>query len=93
SLFILGYINEFIHRLRGRVSGIGAIVFVTGFVVQEIMLMLQGLEAMNVEPIRSANIILYYCAIMMAAGLIWITIGIIRTQEYETTHQEAVKKY
>ncbi|MEO9004100.1 MAG: hypothetical protein ABI288_05155, partial [Ginsengibacter sp.] len=32
SLFILGYINEFIHRLRGRVSGIGAIVFVTGFV-------------------------------------------------------------
>lgn len=83
SFFILGYINEFIHRFRGRVSGIGAIIFVTGFMVQEIVLMLQGLEAMDVEPIRSANIILFYCAILMAAGLIWITIGVIRTQEHE----------
>lgn len=83
SLFILGYINEFIHRLRGNVSGIGAIIFVTGFFVQEIVLMLQGLEAMNVKPIKSANIILFYCAILMAAGLIWITSGIIRTQEHE----------
>jgi hypothetical protein len=83
SLFILGYINEFIHRFRGRVSGIGAVIFVTGFVVQEIILMLQGLEAMNVEPIKYANIILFYCAILMAAGLIWITIGVIRTQDRE----------
>ncbi|MEP6626728.1 MAG: hypothetical protein ABJA32_02045 [Ginsengibacter sp.] len=83
SLFILGYINEFIHRFRGRVSGIGAVIFVTGFVVQEIILMLQGLEAMNVEPIKYANIILFYCAILMAAGLIWITIGVIRTQGRE----------
>jgi hypothetical protein len=83
SLFILGYVNEFIHRFRGRVSGIGAVIFVTGFVVQEIILMLQGLEAMNVEPIKYANIILFYCAILMAAGLIWITIGVIRTQDRE----------
>lgn len=83
SLFILGYINEFIHRFRGRVSGIGAVIFVTGFIVQEIILMLQGLEAMNVEPIKYANITLFYCAILMAAGLIWITIGVIRTQDQE----------
>ncbi|MEO6135281.1 MAG: hypothetical protein ABIP35_09020, partial [Ginsengibacter sp.] len=85
SLFILGYVNEFIHRFKGRVSGIGAVVFVAGFILQEIMLMLQGLEAMSVEPIRSANIILFYCAVLMAAGLIWITIGIIRTPEKETS--------
>lgn len=83
SFFILGYINEFIHRFRGNVSGIGAVIFVIGFIVQEIVLMLQGLEAMDVEPIKSANIILFYCAILMAAGLIWITTGIIRTQEFE----------
>jgi hypothetical protein len=93
SLFILGYINEFIHRFRGRVSGIGALVFVTGFIVQEIILMLQGLEAMNVEPIRSANIILFYCAILMAAGLVWITVGIMRTQEYEMDTADADKRY
>jgi hypothetical protein len=93
SLFILGYINEFIHRFRGRVSGIGALVFVTGFIVQEIILMLQGLEAMNVEPIRSANIILFYCAILMAAGLVWITVGIMRTQEYEMETADPDKRY
>lgn len=83
SMFILGYINEFIHRFRGHVSGVGAIIFVTGFIVQEIILMLQGLEAINIEPIKSANIILFYCAILMATGLLWITIGVIRTQEHE----------
>ncbi|MEO9144591.1 MAG: hypothetical protein ABI237_03460 [Ginsengibacter sp.] len=92
SLFILGYINEFIHRFRGRVSGIGAVIFVTGFIIQEIILMLQGLEAMNVEPIKSANIILFYCAILMAAGLIWITIGVIRTQENEVIEAAEMDK-
>jgi hypothetical protein len=89
SLFILGYINEFIHRFRGNVSGIGAIIFVTGFAVQEIILMLQGLEAMNIEPIKSANIILFYCAILMAIGLIWITIGVLRTPDDEVAVQVA----
>jgi hypothetical protein len=83
SLFILGYINEFIHRFRGKVSGIGFLVFVTGFIVQEVILMLQGLEAMNVEPIKSANIILFFCAVAMVTGLVWITTGIIRTPEEE----------
>lgn len=83
SLFIFGYINEFIHRFRGRVSGIGAIVFVLGFIAQEIILMFQGLEAMNVEPVQSANILLFYCAILQLVGLVWITMGIIRTQEHE----------
>lgn len=92
SLFIFGYVNEFIHRFKGRVSGIGALVFVIGFIVQEIILMLQGLEAMNVEPVRSANIILFYCAILQAAGLIWITYGIIRTREREYYIDPAMKK-
>jgi hypothetical protein len=83
SLFILGYINEFIHRFRGHVSGTGFIIFVTGFIVQEVILMLQGLEAMNVEPIKSANIILFFCALAMVTGLLWITTGIIRTPEEE----------
>lgn len=87
SLFIFGYINEFIHRFRGRVSGIGAIIFVFGFIAQEIILMLQGLEAMNVEPIRSANILLFYCAVLMVIGLVWITVGIFRSQEFEVENR------
>ncbi len=91
SLFILGYINEFIHRFRGRVSGVGAIIFVTGFIVQEIILMLQGLEAINVEPIKFANMVLFYCAILMASGLIWITIGVFRTLDYEVINEQTAK--
>lgn len=83
SLFIFGYINEFIHRFKGRVSGIGAFLFVLGFVGQELVLMFQGLEAMSVNPVKSANILLFYCAILMVVGLIWITIGIIRTKDRE----------
>jgi len=92
SLFIFGYVNEFIHRFNGRVSGIGALIFVIGFIVQEIILMFQGLEAMNVQPVKSANIILFYCAILMAAGLIWITLGVIRTKETENLIDPALRK-
>lgn len=91
SLFILGYINEFIHRFHGRVSGMGAIIFVTGFILQEAILMLQGLEAINIEPIKFANIILFCCAILMAVGLVWITVGVMRTQEHEITPTHSSK--
>lgn len=91
SLFILGYINEFIHRFRGKVSGLGALIFVIGFMVQELMLMFQGLEAINVQPVKAANLILFYCAILQAAGLIWITIGIIRAEDIEFRKSEAVR--
>lgn len=83
SLFILGYINEFIFRFRGKVSGIGALIFVIGFIIQELILMFQGLEAINVEPVKGANLILFYCAILMAGGLIWITSGVIRAEDDE----------
>ncbi|MBN9351410.1 MAG: hypothetical protein J0H55_12080 [Chitinophagaceae bacterium] len=83
SFFVLGYINEFIHRFRGRVSGIGAVIFVVGFIIQELILMLQGLEALNVQPVKAANLILFFCAILMAAGLIWIVTGIIRANDTE----------
>lgn len=83
SLFIFGYINEFIHRFKGRVRTPGAIIFVIGFVAQELILMFQGLEAMNVEPVKNANILLFYCAILMVIGLVWITYGIIKTSKTE----------
>src|SRR6185312_9761441 len=81
SLFILGYINEFIHRFRGNVSGVGAIIFVTGFIVQEVILMLQGLEAMEITPLPYASMILFACALLMAIGLIWITAGIMKREK------------
>ena len=54
-------------------------------------LMLQGLEAINVEPIKFANMVLFYCAILMASGLIWITIGVFRTLDYEVINEQTAK--
>lgn len=78
SFFILGYINEVLKPVHRRLNGGGIILFVIGFLVQEIVLMMQGLEAMEIEPLPHASMILFGCAIAMAIGLIWITAGIMK---------------
>jgi hypothetical protein len=76
SFFILGFFNEIMRAAQHRINGGGIIIFVIGFLVQEIILMLQGLEAMEVTPIPYAAILLLVCAIFMAIGIIWITVGV-----------------
>lgn len=75
SFFILGYFNETMRATQRRINGGGIILFVIGFLLQEIILFLQGLEAMEVTPLPYAAILLFVCAIFMALGIIWITIG------------------
>ncbi len=74
SFFILGYIGNILSEMQRHISKVGIIIFVTGVLVQEIILMCQGLEAIEVEPFHYANIILFYAAIVMGIGLIWITV-------------------
>jgi hypothetical protein len=81
SFFILGYINEILRPTHKHVDGGGIVVFAIGFLIQEIVLMLQGLEAMEIEPFPHANIILFVCAALMAIGLMWITIGIMKKKK------------
>ena len=83
SLFILGYINEIAVPGKHHVTAGGTTLFVIGFLVQEIVLMLQGLEAMEIEPLPFANLILFGSAILMGIGLIWITVGIARPEKKE----------
>lgn len=78
SFFILGYINEVLKPAHHHINEGGIILFVIGFLVQEIILMMQGLEAMEITPLPYANIILFACAILMAIGLIWIILGIMK---------------
>ena len=81
SFFILGYINEIFKEKGYRVQGGGIIIFVIGFLVQELVLMAQGLESLEVTPLPYANIILLICAILMLLGLIWIVIGISKKEK------------
>jgi hypothetical protein len=76
SFFILGYINQVLAVFQRRISRAGVLIFVAGVLIQEITLMNQGLEAIEVEPLRYANIILFSTAIVMGIGLIWITLKV-----------------
>ncbi|MDQ2720574.1 MAG: hypothetical protein M3Z26_12560 [Bacteroidota bacterium] len=74
TFFILGYINQALNETFSSVSKPGVLIFAAGVLIQEIILMSQGLEAINVEPLPYANIILFYTAILIAIGLIWIIV-------------------
>jgi len=81
SFFILGYINEILKPAHKHVDGGGIVVFGIGILIQEIVVMLQGLEAIEIEPLPHTNIVLFVCAVLMAIGLIWITIGIMKKKK------------
>lgn len=70
SFFILGYIDFILRKINRQLSKIGIFLFASGVLVQEFILMLQGLEALDFRPVKSANIALFYCALVMFSGLI-----------------------
>lgn len=78
SFFIIGYFDQVIGTLHRHISKWGVSLFVAGFLLQEIVLMAQGLEAIDVEPLPYANIILFYCALLMCMGLVLIVIRSIK---------------
>lgn len=70
SFFILGYIDVVLRQTHRYLSKTGIVLFVGGVLAQEFVLMLQGLEALDFNPVRSANIALFYCALCIFAGLV-----------------------
>ncbi len=83
SFFILGYINQILSDMQRRISKVGVFIFATGVLIQEIILMCQGLEAIEVEPLPYANMILFYAAIIMGTGLIWITVSMNKVKQFD----------
>jgi hypothetical protein len=83
SFFIIGYINQVLSEVKRQISKIGILIFVAGVLVQEITLMLQGMEAINFEPVPYANMILFYSAIAMGTGLIWIALTVHKERKTE----------
>lgn len=80
SFFIIGYINEYLCTRQRHVSVLGAVLFIIGVIVQEIILMAQGLEVFQMTPLPMANILLFYCAILIALGIIRITAKMNKTR-------------
>ncbi len=76
SFFILGYFNQLISETGRGIPAAAVFIFVSGVLLQEIILMCQGLEVIEFEPLPYANLILFFAAIIMGIGLIWMTAGI-----------------
>jgi len=76
SFFIIGYMNQLLTEWNRSISKTGVLLFVIGVLVQEVILMFQGLEVLNFQALPYANILLFYAAIVIGAGLIWIAINV-----------------
>lgn len=69
SFFILGYINELLTRKGIRLNKLGLLIFIFGVILQEVVLMIQALDAMMNQSSANTHIVLLIAAIAMASGL------------------------
>ena len=76
SLFIIGFckMNQFIITLRAGNTGI--IIFVSGIILNEILLMIQGLSYMNYRSLPYINELLLGAAICMFCGVLLLLMGL-----------------
>lgn len=84
SFFILGYINELLTEQKRSISKTGTVIFVVGVLAQELVLMFQGLEVLNFEALPYASILLFYAAIVIGIGLIWIAMSVHKIDTVKT---------
>ena len=78
SLFIVGYckLNQFIIPTKSGNTGI--IIFVSGIIFNEILLMIQGFSYMNYISVPRINELLLGAAICMFIGILLLNLGLVK---------------
>ena len=78
SLFIVGYckLNQFIIPTKSGNTGI--IIFVSGIIFNEILLMIQGFSYMNYISVPRINDLLLGAAICMFIGILILNLGLVK---------------
>lgn len=69
SFFILGYINELLAGKGVKLNKSGLLIFIFGVILQEVVLMIQALDALIAQTSANTHIVLLIAAIAMASGL------------------------
>ncbi|WP_342333005.1 hypothetical protein [Pedobacter sp. FW305-3-2-15-E-R2A2] len=69
SFFLIGHFNEVLAPYR-KMSRSGIVIFVSGVLIQEMALMIQGLEMIGLNLLIKTNIILFVASIIMGIGLL-----------------------
>jgi hypothetical protein len=72
SIFLIGYFIAVSGIVYSSILKRGLIIFISGIFINEILLMLQGVNAMMYNNIASVNYLLLVAAIIMFTGLIFI---------------------
>ena len=73
SFFIIGYINSLLLQGGRKISTTGTVIFTIGVLLQEVILMWQAMGVFAFKTLPYAGIVLFYAAILITIGLIWIT--------------------
>jgi len=75
SIFLLGFMAAEYHLILSKMTMSGVIIFTSGIIINEILLMIQGVTAMNYTNIPFINEMLFAIALVMFAGLAIINLG------------------
>ena len=78
SLFLIGFVlgNKLIAI--NKYFTIGVFVFVVGIIVNEFLLLWQGVKSISYIGVENMNVYLFVAAIVMFSGLLLLNYGIIR---------------
>ena len=87
SLFIIAYVIAFKIIFLNTKTKAGVIVFVIGIIINEILLMIQGIADMSYIPLPLVNQLLLVAAFVLLAGVLLINSGQ-QFLKYDSTHNE-----
>lgn len=86
TLFIIGYCkaNQFI--IARRIGNTGITIFVSGIILNEFFLMIQGLSYMNYISVPWINELLLGTAVCMFTGILFLNLGLLKVVKNEKTN-------
>ena len=83
TLFIIGYSKMYAFFFTNRMGNWGITVFISGIIINEILLLIQGISYMNEINIPWINQFLLGAAVCMFLGLLMFNIGFKKIQNKE----------
>ena len=69
SIFLLGYIVSFKLVPLSKKLLAGIFIFVAGIIINEMLLMVQGVAALTYTPVEGINILLLLAALILCSGI------------------------
>jgi hypothetical protein len=87
TLFIIAYAIAFKLILLDKITKAGVILFTAGIILNEALLMIQGITDMGYTPLRFINQLLLIAAIVLFSGMIVVNLGQ-QFRRYDLAHNE-----